>query len=185
MTGGFERRPGYREVTTVRLGDPGVQRQIRADQLDSLGVGQRVQLGPRRLEGGEPLGDRATVASGDIEDEQHRGTRRYRIAGGAVGIGGGAGHVDRTDVILDVGGLVRRGLEDGAAIRRRNVLRHVGDRPEIQLDRLTVGRQAGRLPGTGERRVEGLAAKAGPFEVQRGMYLRLAFQLRPEFAGPA
>ena len=71
-----------------------------------------------------------------------------------------------------------------ARSRSIEVVGHVVDGPPVELERLAPRRQAGGLAGTGEGRLERLAAEAGPLVVDGRVDLRGALQPRPELARP-
>ena len=87
-------------------------------------------------------------------------------------------------MLLDRQGLVGAGLQDRRALEEIEVVGHVVDRAAVELERLAPRREPGRLAGTGERRVEGLATESRALVVDRRVDLRRALEPRPELAGP-
>ena len=85
--------------------------------------------------------------------------------------------------VVDGAGLIGVRLVEGPEFDRVEVVRHVRDRPPIQLERLAMRVHQRGLAGAGDRSVERLPAKAGPLVVDRGVDLRRPLQRRAEFAG--
>ena len=147
----------------VRVGvcDAGVDGQLRAD---SIGLGrprELVQLVEQAVDEGQPFRDRVGVATPGREDRGDRPDRQHRLArrterGRRIGR-----YLLRNRVLLDRLRLDAVRLEDHGALGWREIVRQVVDGAPVQLEGLAVRRQASRVTGPGQGRLERPPAQAG------------------------